>query len=565
MTDPTLTAEFPWLRRDPAQILGDARPRSIGELLGKRRLWLELYRDWLGGYNPAYLDGLAYLSGGQAREVEYAGRLGDAYPAFYRAAGQLKDWLKSHRGADPRARFRWVSGDPAGLLGEARPGDFDALRGQGQKSPWVVLYRGWLASEQPFGHAEDWLDWLLEQGSGRESWERALAPTVEAFGHDIGRLKERLRETHGNKAERVGRRVAEAAERVGLLQPGQEPGGHGAGGGAGGPGAGGGAGGPGAGGQPAGGGAGHGAGGRVAGARGVGGAGQGAGSRQPGAGGQGGAGAGQPGAGVGQSGAGVGQSGAGVGQSGAGVGQSGAGAGNAAAAVAQQVQAQAQLAAPLVAKASELGRWLGWLAPRFTIFGGYLGEESDNLHGYRQLVDGDGTRLAQVLPEVQESLGQGRDAMFAALAGLRSAVYALAWNVDLGCQNYYGGWPHQRLATVAQAVSEAGSAQLCHEAGTVLRHLAADVDQVYGVASGLLDVALQVVTAQVPGYRDAIEVWGTHEVVGARAEVSALAQLAAGLAGHEPGQEDQAHLEQACQASFGIPYLTFGQIAEYFR
>ena len=235
--------------------------------------------------------------------------------------------------------------------------------------------------------------------------------------------------------------------------------------------------------------------------------------------------------------------------------------------MAQHVKAQLQLASPLVAKAAELGRWLAWLAPRFTIFGGYLGEEADNLHGYRQLVDGDGAQLGQALQAAQGALGQGTGAVFAGLAALRNAVYALAWHVDLGYQNYYGGWPHQRLGAVAQAVSEAGSPRLCHEAGTVLAHLAGDVDQVYGVAAGLLDIALQVITAQVPGYdgQDSAQPWGTHEVVGARAELSAIAQTAAGLAGHEADEEDEASLEQACQASFGIPYLTFDQVAEHFR
>ena len=41
MTDPRLAAEFPWLRRDPSEILGDARPRSIGELLRAQGLTLE--------------------------------------------------------------------------------------------------------------------------------------------------------------------------------------------------------------------------------------------------------------------------------------------------------------------------------------------------------------------------------------------------------------------------------------------------------------------------------------------------------------------------------------------
>ncbi len=531
MTNPTLAAEFPWLRREPAPILGDSRPRSIKELLGKSRLWLDLYRDWLQSYNASYVDGLNYLTGSKAQQVEYGRRLSDAYPGFYAAAGALKDWVKkAGRGADASAQFPWVSGDPGRLVGDARPKDFEALVELGQKSDWMTLFRGWLAHEQPFDHAENWLDWVLEQGSGGESWQQALDPTVEAFAHDIGRLKDRLRETHGNAAERVG----DAAERPGPVegQPGgtqDRPG-------------------TGASGRPeARAGAQHGGG--QAGAQhggGQGGAqhggGQAAGAARPGAGQQA---AARPGA-----------------------TQPAAAAPRERSTASHQVEGLVHTATPLVAKATELSRWVSWLAQRFAVCGGQLAEEANNLRGYQQLLDRDGPYVNQQGIAVRNALTHEDGVLFEQLAGLRNAVYGLAWDVDLGYPNYYGGWPHHRLSVVGNAVNDAGSPTLCHEAGLVLGHLTEGLDSVYAMASALLDVALEVISTQIPGYEgeDSAEPWGTHEVTGARTELSGVAQLAAALAAHEPDDdEDQADLDQACRASFGIPYLNLNQLAGVFR
>src|SRR5262249_2473273 len=66
------------------------------------------------------------------------------------------------------------------------------------------------------GNAEAWCDWVLRQGGETESWQRGLDPTVEAFAHDIGRLKDQLRQTHGNAAERFVRRAGEVADQAGF-------------------------------------------------------------------------------------------------------------------------------------------------------------------------------------------------------------------------------------------------------------------------------------------------------------------------------------------------------------
>jgi hypothetical protein len=233
------------------------------------------------------------------------------------------------------------------------------------------------------------------------------------------------------------------------------------------------------------------------------------------------------------------------------------------------VTAQLDLATPLVAKATELSRWVTWLAPRFGAFGGTLAEEVASLTGYQQLVDRDGAHLNAQIAAARGLLGAGPDEdLYAALAGVRDAVYTLAWDVDLGYAAYFGGWPHHRLGAVAQAVQESGSAHLSFEASGPVRRIATDTDSVYAVVVGLLDIALGVVDAEVPGYggRDSAQSWGAPEVAGARTEVAALIQLGAQWAAQQPFDEaDEAALEQATQASFGIAHESFRQIAADFQ
>jgi hypothetical protein len=126
MTQTALVAEFPWLHRDPAEILGDSRPHSIKDLRSKSRLWQDLYFDWLQSYNSSYAPGWTYLSGSQAQSAEAKARLRRTYPSFYKAAGDLKEAVRK-RPATVAAQFPWAPSDPQSLLGDARPKDVDEL------------------------------------------------------------------------------------------------------------------------------------------------------------------------------------------------------------------------------------------------------------------------------------------------------------------------------------------------------------------------------------------------------------------------------------------------------
>lgn len=509
MTDPNLAEEFPWLRQDAAAILGDSRPHTIKELLGKDRLWVRLYRDWLQSYHPPYLEGVAFLDKSKAELIESTKRLGQSYPTFYKAAGDLKDAVR--KGPAALARFPWAPSDAASLLGDARPKNFDAMVEEGAGSPWVRAYRGWLADKQPFAGAETWLDWVLNHGSDTETWEQALDPTVEAFADEIGRLKDRLRETHGNKAQRIGRQIGEAAEwvntvgeRGGLIGAAQQT----------------------LTGRPAGGGgsaAGAGATSAPAGARPAGAAGAAAGAAAPAA-------AAEPDA----------------------------------KAAGRSVRAQVMLCDSIIAQATDLSRWVAWLADRFAAFGGSLGEEATNLRGYKQLIDRDAAFLQQQASAAAARLQAGREELFTRLGKVRDAVYTLAWDIDLGYTNYYGGWPHSRIAVIEQELAAAGSAKLRFESSRLLHGLTGEVGGVYDVASALLDNALELIATEIPGYedQDSAQVWGTHEVVGASAELAGLAQLAAQWASEQPADdEDEATTDAAANAAFGVPYQSFQQFA----
>jgi hypothetical protein len=505
MTDPTLTTEFPWLRRDAAPILGDSRPRSYDELLGKDRLWMQLYMDWLHATKPDYDAGLKYLLNSKTRRVEYSARLQQSYPDFYKAAGRLKDAVRKNAAA-ARTEFPWAPANAAGLLGDARPRNFEDLADGGSGSSWVAAYRGWLEQEEPFDSAAAWLDWLLGQEQSAQEWKRELDPTVEAFAHDIGRLKERLRETHGNRAQRAFRQVGEAvdevnrfAQRAGFIDPSQPVSGDRA---------------P-AGQQPM---AQRPAGQQPAGQRP-------AGQRPP-----------TP------------------------PRRSTARPG---------VQKNISQAVPLIAGATELGRWVGWLGGRFTACGGVLAQETANLQAYQQLIERDGGSLREQVTAARDQLAAGSDdVLFRRLGAVRDAVYSLAWNVDLAYQNYYGGWPHQRVGTAIQALEGAGPVQLRSAVSGMLTRLLAEVDSIYEAASSVLDVALTAITEEVPGYpgEDSAQVWGAHEMVGARAELAALSQQAGAWAGEQPAaDEDEDTLDAAAQAAFGLSYQSLVQAAGQFQ
>jgi hypothetical protein len=513
MSDPALTSEFPWLRSDAAPILGDSRPRSINELLRKNKLWIDLYRDWLREYNSSYLDGLDFLTSSKGQVIEYTKRFGQSYSTFYKAAGELKD--AARKGPAALARFPWAPSDTAALLGDARPRTFEALVDEGADSSWARVYRAWATANPPFGNADAWLDWVLGQGTAAETWEQALDPTVEAFADEIGRLKDRLRETHGNKAQRIGRQVGEAADWVNTL-------------------------------------------GERGGLIGVA-TGRGAGPAQPGV--------AAPAAAAPAAKPAAGAAKPAAGGPGAGAVQPGAAAvnGNAAGGA---VRSQLVLVAPIVSQAAELSRWSGWLAGRFAAVGGTLGAEATNLQGYQQMIDRDSAYLAQQAGAAQARLQAKPEELFTRLGKVRDAVYTLAWDVDLGYQNYYGGWPHTRIGDVEQSLQSAGSAQLCFTASRVLHRLVSDVSGVYDVASALLDNALDLLATEIPDYDgyDSAQTWGTHEVVGARGELAALSQVAVQWAGQPPAEaEDTATTDQAANSVLGMAYADFEQVAGQFQ
>src|SRR5205814_6301463 len=117
-----------------------------------------------------------------------------------------------------------------------------------------------------------------------------------------------------------------------------------------------------------------------------------------------------------------------------------------------------------------------------------------SLQGYKALVDGDAAYLGAQMATLADHVARSDDAtLFALLSTMRGAVYRLAWNVDLAYPNYYGGWPHQRLWDVVQAISGSGSTQQRYAGGRALYGLLADIETMYDGASGLLDVAKQVV------------------------------------------------------------------------
>jgi hypothetical protein len=234
--------------------------------------------------------------------------------------------------------------------------------------------------------------------------------------------------------------------------------------------------------------------------------------------------------------------------------------------VPQHVQRQVQLAGPLLQLTPGYLGWVDYAAQRFAHFGGALSERAGGLHQYKALIEGDAGYLAQQIQVLAEHLHGSDDAtLFALLSTFRAAVYRLAWNVDLGFQSYFGGWPHDPFWGLVSAIEGADSAKLRYAAGRALFGLVGDVKTLYDSAAGLLDVTKQIVDAQVPGYQidDGAVPWGTHQVVLAKDEVSGLADTFAAWAGQEPQaeDEDETAADQAAQYTFGMPYESLLQLA----
>ena len=180
--DADIAREFPWVKVDPLPILGDSRPQTLKEVLGKSELWQQLYRDWLSAKNPSYAEGLRSLTGIEEKLRDYTALFEQAYPDFYRAAGDLKDAVRKSE-ATARQRFPWAPANLRSLLGDPRPKDFATLAAQGHDGSWYPAYQGWLRAKPPFPEADGWLDWVLMRGGG-EAWEQTLEPTVKTFADE---------------------------------------------------------------------------------------------------------------------------------------------------------------------------------------------------------------------------------------------------------------------------------------------------------------------------------------------------------------------------------------------
>lgn len=524
--DPDLAREFPWLKVDPAPILGDSRPRSLTELWEKSQLWQNLYRDWLGAHNPSFLEGLNSIANIEVRLGEYTEKFEQAYPAFYKAAGELKDAVRKNEAA-ARQRFPWAPADVKSLLGDARPKKFDALISDGHDGAWVPAFQGWLRARPPFQDADAWLDWVLMRGGG-EAWERELAPTFEEFAKDVGTLKDKLRAKHGNTFERGVRQVGEAVgEAKARLDEQTE---------------------------------------KLANAKiGVDAAGQfragmqqgerkaqtqtqaqqkpeqqGSGAQKPGT-----QGAQKPGAQQQQQ-------------------PAKKTPPPVPSRVPRYVSQQVRLAYPLLTLTPHYTGYVDYIAQRFAAFGGPIGEVANSIYGYKGLVEGDAAYVAQQAQVVSERLAGSDDAsLYALLSTLRAAVYRLAWNIDLGFQTYYNGWPHEHLPHIVETIRQSESPQLRFAGGRALHALTNDLQNLYDTAAGVLDAAKEMLDEQVPSYtiEDGVVPWGTHEVVGAKNALGGIASVTSSWAGEQPAEEaDASTADEAAMSAFGMGYHDLLQV-----
>lgn len=517
-TDEGLTSEFPWLRRDAQGILGDARPRTTKALLGKSQLWVDLFRDWLQAKQPDYLAGLDYLSKSGADAKSATERLASAYQEFYGVAGRMKDVARKDVAA-ARQRYPWAPANVRSLLGTARPKTFADLVEDGTAGSWYPVFRAWLVDRKPFEGADGWLDWLGRQESESATWLARLDAMVTRFADEIELLKGALRERHGNRAERAVRQVGEAAKdaprKVGqAVGQAQQKLGEVAE--------------------------------KVANTQ-----------------------IGYDVAGEFRQGAQAAKKSAPAAKKTAPAAAKSVPAATAAPAAkqapavpprpsaAEGVRAQLRLAWPLLQSGPAYSAAVDWLGQRFSGYGGALADVAASVRAYKQLIDGDVEYVGQQMQVLAEHAGGSDDAaLYALLSTTRGAVYRLAWNVDLGFQSYFGGWPHEQLWRVAQTIEAAGSGQLRFAAGRALYGLATDVQSVYEQAVGLLDTTKRVVDARIHGYAidDGAVPWDTHQVVQARTELSGLIALAAEWAGQEPAAEaDGSTADEAAVTAFGMP------------
>lgn len=498
--DPALAAEFPWLKTDPAPILGDSRPRTAQALFDKAGIWLQLMHDWVGAKHADHVEGLNYISKSQTDAAGYTAQLTAAYQEFYGVAGRMKDFArKDPRGV--RERYRWAPADAKALLGEARPKTFEALLDEGPTAPWYGVFLAWLVDREPFEKAAQWLPWLVGLESQTAGWMTSINAIMPAFVEEIELLKKALRDNEGTMGT-ASRRLRQVGEAVGevktKLDQGVDkvmkmplvPGGE-------------------------------------------------APKKQtapepkkdapppvkkqlppakkapppvpprskvPG-----------------------------------------------------YIGKQLGLATPLLEKAADYTGWVSWLSGRFGGFGGGLGQQAGTLMQYKGMVEEDILYVTQQTTALATHLRTGDDAtLFALLAAYRGAVYRLAWNIDLALRNQLAGWPHDCMWDIVGAVGNSTSAQLRFDGGRALHRLLSDIESVYDRAAGVLDIAKQIVDDnEIPGYvvQDGAEPWSVHQVVMAKDEVAGLLAQAGELAGQQPQEEeDVALVDEAALQTFGVPH-----------
>src|SRR3954469_22979082 len=206
-----LSGEFPWLKTDPDPIMGDSRPRTVGEMLKKdSSIWRTLYQEFVSARYPSYVNGLEQLQDADKKLTEYRAKFRAAYPKFYAEAGDLKEAVRKNPASVP-AQFPWAPPNPKSLLGDARPKDFDDLVKEAASSRWLGAFKAWCRAKTPFDAADGWLDWVVSQASGN-TWARTLDPVVAAFADEVGRIKDRLHDKNDSGLQQFGRRVRQTGE-----------------------------------------------------------------------------------------------------------------------------------------------------------------------------------------------------------------------------------------------------------------------------------------------------------------------------------------------------------------
>ena len=367
---------------------------------------------------------------------------------------------------------------------------------------------------------------MQADGATTQQWEQALDPTVEAFATDIGRLKDRLRETHGNKAERILRQVGEVVDDVvdGISEAFTQPG---SGGGA-----------------PGGGGAGGWQGAQpMQGARAARAAqraqqgGQGGGQGRQGA-----AGGGRP----------VSKSAGRPRAGGLPAGQP------------QQrpprdplepgLRYQLDLAHNLWPEGPNYATKCRWVGRLMQQWGGVFAGDGGLILSYAESVQQYSDTLRGVQRRAQDACRTPGANLNGALVELRNAVYGLAWTIDLAFQSNFGDWPQRRVGYLIDQVEGCGNERVQSAARAPLRSLLYYIADMYPDGVQALDTALAVISDEPEGYRggDQAEAWGTHEIIGAQAE--AVAAMDRVYWPPAPGgyQEPDAEADQVAEGIFGM-------------